>query len=162
MDTACSSSLVATHVSKQALEMHECSAALAEGVNVMLSPAASWSCAVAGMTSPRGRCFTFDESADGYLRSEAVGCFAVAPVGDVLDPKTYSDDAYCARSLGVSVKHDGKSASLTAPNGSSQRRLIEAVGDASCGCVLEAHGTGTALGDPIEVFVRTRRWGDLL
>merc|ERR1711965_127195 len=95
--------------------------------------------AVAGMTSLLGRCHTFDARADGYCRGE--GCVAA-----VLGPTSGTTVS------GSAVQHDGASASLTAPNGSSQKRLIAAVFRApGSPAALEAHGTGTALGDPIEV-----------
>ncbi|KAH8091987.1 ligase [Aureococcus anophagefferens] len=125
INTACSSGLVALQGAHDATAGGDAaSGALACGVNVVLEPTISINFAVKGITSPRGRCWTFDASADGYLRSEAAGCFAVAPVDDALDASGFSEDAYCATSLGVSVRHDGKSASLTAPNGSAQHAMI--------------------------------------
>ena len=137
-DTACSAALVASHAARRALQLGECTSSLASGVNLMLSPAVGTSFAVAGMTSPTGRCHTFDRRADGYCRGEGCGAFYFS---------TEADDVAVS---GTAVQQDGPSASLTAPNGTSQQRLIEAV-RAENGPSLEAHGTGTALGDPIEV-----------
>ena len=94
------------------------------------------------MLSVLGRCHTFDRRADGYCRGEGCGAFLLdSTVGEF-------------RVRGSAVQQDGPSASLTAPNGSSQKRLIKAVQEGSeVSCALEAHGTGTALGDPIEVVV---------
>ncbi|KAK7249188.1 phosphopantetheine binding protein [Aureococcus anophagefferens] len=90
------------------------------------------------MLSPRGRCHTFDGRADGYARGEGA-------LGTVLA-------AYATASLSRRPpQQHGAPASLTAPNGSSQRRLIAAVAPSDDGALLEAHGTGTALGDPVEV-----------
>ena len=136
-DTACSSSLVAAHQAVSALKLGESPAAAVAGVG-MLTVAVSVAFSAAGMLSALGRCHTFDRRADGYCRGEGCGAFYFS---------TESDDVAVS---GTAVQQDGPSASLTAPNGSSQQRLIEAV-KAGRGPSLEAHGTGTALGDPIEV-----------
>ena len=141
VDTACSAALVACREATKAVP--ECGHALSVGANLILSPVASDRFAVAGMTSPHGRSHTFDHRADGYARAEA--CCGVV-VGE-LD-----------RSLvvaGSALRQDGRSASLTAPSGQAQRSLIiTALADASVSVeelsLNEAHGTGTALGDPIE------------
>ena len=91
------------------------------------------------MLSFRGRCHTWDRHADGYCRGEACGTALLRE----------QDSSGCTV-LGVAVRQDGRSASLTAPNGSSQRRLLAVVSRAERTRILEAHGTGTALGDPIE------------
>ena len=93
----------------------------------------------AGMLSGSGRCHTFDRRADGYCRGEGCAAFLLS-----------RGDSEKVAISGTAVQQDGPSASPTAPNGSSQRRLITTVRDLSDGCALEAHGTGTALGDPIE------------
>jgi acyl transferase domain-containing protein len=108
--------------------------------------------AMAGMTSATGRCHTFDEAADGYVRSEGCGALVLRRAKDAL-----ADDQYIhAIVSGVGVAHDGMSASLTAPNGRAQERLIRStlreagitMDDVD---YLEAHGTGTILGDPVEM-----------
>ena len=115
----------------------------------MLTQLVSVAFSAAGMLSALGRCHTFDRRADGYCRGEACGAFLLSS----------EDDSKAVDVLGTAVQQDGPSASLTAPNGSSQRRLIETVRRALGGKqeipALEAHGTGTALGDPIEA--RRRR-----
>ena len=117
----------------------------------VLSEAGNYATAAGGMTSSLGRCHTVDRRADGYCRGEGCGAFALRSRGDGGE-ETAIDGAGV---LGSAVQQDGPSASLTAPNGSSQRRLIETVRRAVSGsdgvAALEAHGTGTALGDPIEV-----------
>ena len=148
IDTACSSGLVASHGSLRALQMHECTAALALGVNMIFSQAACISLAIAGMTSPRGRSHSFDSRADGYGRGEGCHAAVLQPSGD--------GDTPGLSLLGSCVRQDGKSASLTAPNGQAQQALLRAafadggVEPAALSC-YEAHGTGTPLGDPIEV-----------
>ena len=146
IDTACASALAALHTCVVALKTgSECEDGLGVGTKV-LSEAVNVATAVGGMTSALGRCHTFDVRADGYCRGEGCGAF-------LLRGSNYSNCE--AAILGSAVQQDGPSASLTAPNGSSQKRLIEAVrgGIAAAAGVqsLEAHGTGTALGDPIEV-----------
>ena len=148
-DTACSASLVAVHSSARALHCAECNTHLAAGVNLMLMQAASIGMAITGMTSVAGRCHTFDSRADGFGRGE--GCSAtVMRTGDT------SGSMQRSRCLGSAVRQDGRSASLTAPNGQAQQLLLRcALQDASLDAraisLNETHGTGTALGDPIEV-----------
>lgn len=151
LDTACSSSLVAIHLGATSLRAEECASALAMGVSV-LEENVTLAFSAAGMLSPLGRCHTFDSRADGYCRGEGCGAF-------VLDATDASPEmALC----GSAVQQDGASASLTAPNGTSQRRLLLAVkrhprrGRTS----LETHGTGTALGDPIEMAAATAALGE--
>lgn len=152
VDTACSSSLVAVHQACQALHSGDCDLALAGGVNVLLSPVSIIAASRARMLSPVGRCKTFDASADGYVRSEGCGILVLKRLSDALR----DGDRVCAVIPGSSVNQDGASSGLTVPNGGAQQRLISAAlaragltgGDVD---YLEAHGTGTALGDPIEV-----------
>ena len=149
-DTACSAALVASHAALRALQLAECTTGVASGVNLMLMPHGASSLAAAGMTSERGRCHTFDTLADGYARSEA--CAAATLMG----PQAVRRDAHLGS---AAVRQDGRSASLTAPNGKAQQALvIAALSELSLPraspALNEAHGTGTALGDPIEVGSR--------
>ena len=143
-DTACSSCLVVTHSALSALRLADCPEAAATGAWV-LTGTISVAFSAAGMLSALGRSHTFDRRADGYCRGEGVGAFVISvpESGDVAVS-------------GSAVQQDGPSASLTAPNGSSQQRLIEAVHERGGSPALEAHGTGTALGDPIEARVAAR------
>jgi acyl transferase domain-containing protein len=98
------------------------------------------------MTSARGRCHTFDDRADGYARGEGCGSVALRP---------YKGEGALVKLLGSAVRQDGRSASLTAPNGQAQQGLlVAALQDAESPVDMlalnEAHGTGTLLGDPIE------------
>ena len=145
-DTACSAALAAGHAGLRALQLAECGVGLVVGVTLMLAPGVGTSFAVAGMTSARGRSHTFDERADGYARGEA--CGGVALRGGM-------NDGAALGLFGSAVRQDGRSASLTAPNGQAQQGLlVAALQDASTSvdtlALNEAHGTGTALGDPIE------------
>jgi acyl transferase domain-containing protein len=144
-DTACSAALAACHAGLRALQLAECPTGLVVGVSLVLAPGISTSFATAGMTSAHGRCHTFDARADGYARGEACG-------GVVLRGGA---EAEAVGLLGSAVRQDGRSASLTAPNGQAQQGLLEAaMQDAKTSVdaleLSEAHGTGTALGDPIE------------
>ena len=152
VDTACSSSLVAVHQACQALHSGDCDLALAGGVNVLLSPVTIIAASRARMLSPVGRCKTFDASADGYVRSEGCGILVLKRLSDAVR----DGDRVCAVIPGSAVNQDGASSGLTVPNGGAQQRLI-ATALARAGLAggdvdyLEAHGTGTPLGDPIEV-----------
>ena len=144
-ETACSAALTACHAGLRALQLGECTIGLVAGASLMLAPDVGTSFAIAGMTSARGRCHTFDVRADGFARGEACGAVALR-CGIADEPISV---------CGSAVRQDGKSASLTAPNGKAQQSmLIAALQDAMCGGydlkLLEAHGTGTSLGDPIE------------
>ena len=152
VDTACSSSLVAVHQACQALRSGDCDLALAGGVNVLLSPMSIIAASRARMLSPGGRCRTFDADADGYVRSEGCGALLLKRLSDA----QRDGDRICAVIRSSAVNQDGASSGLTVPNGGAQQRLIAAALDRAGlrGAevdYLEAHGTGTALGDPIEV-----------
>lgn len=143
-DTACSAALTACHAGHRAVALDECAPGIVAGVNIMLTPRSHKLLAMAAMSSPRGRCHTFDRDADGYARGEAV-------VGAVL----LQQDGATLDVHGCGVRQDGRSASLTAPNGEAQAKLLSfthsrASVSIDALVVNEAHGTGTALGDPIE------------
>jgi 3-oxoacyl-(acyl-carrier-protein) synthase/thioesterase domain-containing protein len=144
-DTACSSSLSALQAALYAHTHQDSHTELVLGVNIMCDGNLSLIFAAARMTSPLGKSHTFDARADGYARGEACCCVALLPR---LESRSIRCDA------GV-VRQDGKSASLTAPNGTAQKAMLRAAlksaGRSSRGAfVLESHGTGTGLGDPIE------------
>ena len=152
VDTACSSTLVAMHRGVEAILAGRCDAALAGGVNVMLSPTLFISFAQAGMLSPDGVCRPFDEGANGYVRGEGAGMFLLKRLSAAL--KDGNPIHGVIRS--VVVNHGGRATSLTAPNPNAQAALLrealrEAKMDAGRFGYIEAHGTGTPLGDPIEV-----------
>ncbi|CAE7256047.1 pikAII [Symbiodinium microadriaticum] len=150
-DTACSSSLVAADAALSSLRRGTAEGALAAGTNLILGTGPYISFSKAKMLSEDGRCFTFDASANGYARGEGVGAAFLAVLAD-------GDGDVSARALlrGTAANQDGRSASLTAPNGPSQqavirRALSEAAASVGEVALIECHGTGTALGDPIEV-----------
>ena len=161
VDTACSSSLVALHQAAVALERDEVELALAGGVNAILTSGLTETYGAAGMLSPDGRCRTFDAGANGFVRGEGCGMLALMRLS------TARSRGYRVLGLvlGSAVNQDGASAGLTAPNGLAQERLIrEALGRAEVdpGTVdyLEAHGTGTPLGDPIELAAAAAAYGE--
>lgn len=153
IDTACSSSLVCTHVSKLHLRFKDFEpmpGSIVNGLNLMLYQGPFVGCCAAGMLSHEGRSFTFNATADGYARGELCGaaCFKL---------KQYANDGQIMGCLaGSQANQDGRSASLTAPNGPAQEKCLNAVlrechltpTEVDC---FECHGTGTSLGDPIEV-----------
>lgn len=157
VDTACSSSLVAVHSAVRALRAGDCETALAGGVNVLCHPANSVAYHQAGMLSPDGLCKTFDASANGYVRSEGGAVVLLKPLAKALA----DGDHVHAVIKGTATNHGGQSGGLTVPSAAMQAGLITAaLADAgvepSGVSYVEVHGTGTALGDPIEVQGLTR------
>lgn len=152
VDTACSSSLVAVHNACQSLRNHECEMAIAGGVNVILAPETYVAFSRAHMLSPEARCKTFAEQADGFIRSEGCGAIVLKRLSDA---QQHGDDIW-AVIKGSAVNQDGASGGLTVPSGPSQQAVIQSALTAAqikpeqVG-LIEAHGTGTPLGDPIEM-----------
>ena len=155
LDTACSSSLVAVHLGNKSLRNKETSVALAAGTNLILLPSTSASLARLGSLSNTGRSKTLDASADGYGRGES--CISL-----VLQSHTSDNLSDCLVNRPYAVVHgsaynqDGRSSGLTAPNGPAQTSLIKSASlDAKCSlqdvALVSMHGTGTSLGDPIEI-----------
>ncbi|WP_454780452.1 SDR family NAD(P)-dependent oxidoreductase [Legionella sp. WA2022007384] len=160
VDTACSSSLVAIHYACQSLKNQEIDYALAGGVNVLLLPEANITLCKAKALAPDGHCKTFDEHADGYARAEGCGVLLLKRLSDALRDK----DTILAVIKASAVNSDGRSAGLTVPNGKSQEEvMLKALSqtDLSSGDIsyIEAHGTGTPLGDPIEVHAINQVYG---
>lgn len=151
MDTACSSSLVAFHQACRAIVSGECTQALAGGVSLHLHPYGFITFSKASMLSPRGRCNVFDASGDGYVRSEGGGVFLLKDY----DQAVADGDNILAVVAGTAVNTDGRKSGLTVPSVDAQtalmRQAYEQAGISPADIdYLEAHGTGTAVGDPIE------------
>ncbi len=152
VDTACSSSLVAVHQAVQALRNGECDAAVAGGVNALITPAVTLGFdEIGAVLSPDGRIKSFSSDADGYTRSEGAGMLVLKRVDDA----RRDGDEILAVIAGSAVNHDGRSNGLIAPNQDAQadvlRRAYKDAGiDPRNVDYIEAHGTGTVLGDPIE------------
>lgn len=152
IDTACSSSLVAIHTACRALAAGDCAVAVAAGVNLILSPQSTREIGKTGAFSPAGSCRPFDARADGFVRGEGAGALLLKP----LDAALRDGDRVLAVIEGSVINQDGRSTGLTAPNVAAQTRLITSaltetgLTPADIG-YLETHGTGTPLGDPIEL-----------
>ncbi|MGW9075552.1 SDR family NAD(P)-dependent oxidoreductase [Streptomyces kronopolitis] len=152
IDTACSSSLVAVHRAAEAIRGGDCEVALAGGVNVIASPTLFVDMSQADMLSPDGRCRTFDARANGIVRAEGVGVVVLKR----LDAAIADGDVIHAVLRGSAVNHGGRTNSLTAPNPDAQAACIvkahrRAGVDPRTVGYVETHGTGTELGDPVEV-----------
>lgn len=152
IDTACSSSLVALHLACRALQSGECDLAVIGGANVMLTPHLHVYFSKAGIMSPTGRCHVFDDSADGYVRAEGCGIIVLQREPDA----QAGGRRIRARVLGTAVNQDGASTGFSAPNGAAQQKVLRSAWrragiTARDLSYLEAHGTGTPIGDPIEL-----------
>ncbi|MEV7283665.1 amino acid adenylation domain-containing protein [Streptomyces sp. NPDC093252] len=151
LDTACSSSLVAVHLACQSLSRGESGLALAGGTLLHMAPQYTIAETKGGFLSPEGRSRTFDASADGYVRAEGVGIVALKRLDDALR----DGDPIHAVITGSGVNQDGRTNGITVPSADAQVALIERV-CAEAGVVpgslqyVEAHGTSTPVGDPIE------------
>ncbi len=161
LDTACSSSLVATHQAVSGLQRGEADLALAGGVHLIVSGRLSELRGKAGMLAPDGQCKTFDAAANGYVRGEGCGIVVLKRLREA----EADGDRIWGVIRGSAVNQDGASPGLTVPNGASQERVIgAALSDAGLTPLdvdyLEAHGTGTTVGDPIELRAAATAYGD--
>ncbi|MCP4999268.1 MAG: polyketide synthase, partial [Hyphomicrobiales bacterium] len=152
VETACSSSLIAIHRAMTAIETDSCEMAIVGGVNTILTPATHISFNKAGMLCEDGRCKTFSAQANGYVRGEGVGMLFLK----TLNAAQQAGDHIYAVIRGSAENHGGRANSLTSPNPTAQAELLktaytQAGIDARTVSYIEAHGTGTALGDPIEI-----------
>ncbi|MFP5378550.1 MAG: beta-ketoacyl synthase N-terminal-like domain-containing protein [Vicinamibacteria bacterium] len=157
VDTACSSSLAAVHLASASLRRGECDAALAGGVQLLVSAESTVYLSRARALSPTGRCRTFDAAADGYARGEGAGLIVLKRLDDAIA----AGDRVLAVIRGSAMNHDGRTSGLTVPNGLAQEAVIRAaLADAEVAparvSFVEAHGTGTPLGDPIEIGALAR------
>jgi acyl transferase domain-containing protein/NADPH:quinone reductase-like Zn-dependent oxidoreductase/SAM-dependent methyltransferase/acyl carrier protein len=151
VDTACSSSLVAVHLACEDLRRGRIESALVGGVNLLLSPFPFVGFSRAGMLSKTGRCHSFDARADGYVRGEGGGVILLKP----LEKALADGDRIRAVILGSGTNSDGRTVGMSLPSRASQAALLRSVYEAAAVdperlCFIEAHGTGTAVGDPIE------------
>jgi acyl transferase domain-containing protein/acyl carrier protein len=162
LDTACSSSLVALHRAIESIHTGSCDMAIVGGVQVMLTPAGHISFGAAGMLAADGKCKTFDARANGYVRGEGSGAILIRPLEDALAD---GDHVY-AVIRSTAENHGGKATMLTAPNPNAQADLLveayeKAEIDPRTVGYLECHGTGTSLGDPIEIQAMKKAFSDL-
>src|SRR5574337_1136620 len=161
IDTACSSSLVAVHLACEGLRLRSSDLALAGGVNLILRPETQLALSKWGMLSRRGRCNECDAGADGFVRGEGAGVVVLKRLIDAVR----DGDRVLAVGRGSAVNQDGRSNGLTAPSTLAQREVIgEAMANADVDAdsvnFVETHGTGTALGDPIEFDALSAVYGD--
>lgn len=160
IDTACSSSLVAIHQAVGGLQRRDADLAIAGGVHLFLDGRALDLRANAGMMSPEGQCKTFDAAADGFVCGEGCGLVILKRLSEA----EADGDRIWGVIRGTSVNQDGASQGLTVPSGPSQERAIEEA-IARAGLLpsdvdyLEAHGTGTVVGDPIELNAAASVYG---
>lgn len=160
IDTACSSSLTAIHLACQSLRRGECELAVCGGVQLGLNPEVNVFLARSKAVAADGRCKPFDAAADGFGRGEGCAAVVLKRLSDAIADR----DRIVATILGTGVNHDGKSGGLTVPSQRAQEDVIRAalkqarVTAEEVG-FIEAHGTGTALGDPIEVAALTKIFG---
>ena len=162
IETACSSSLVAIHRAVLALKQGDCDLAIVGGINLILTPETHISFNKAGMLSPDGRCKTFSEQANGYVRGEGVGMLVLKKLTDA---ETAGDPIYAVIKSSAE-NHGGRANSLTAPNPKAQTALLKDAyqrAEVSIDSIsyIEAHGTGTELGDPIEVSALKSAFSEL-
>lgn len=159
IDTACSSSLVAIHRAVESLRSGLCEMALVGGISLMLAPELFVAFSQSGMLSRSGRCRAFDISADGYVRGEGLATLVLKPHATAQRDR----DFIYASIVGSAENHGGRSHSLTAPNFRAQARVIESAWRNAGTAIeklsfIETHGTGTPLGDPIEIAGLKLAW----
>jgi acyl transferase domain-containing protein/acyl carrier protein len=152
VDTMCSSSITAIHLACEALERGDCAAAVAGGVNVSIHPNKYLFLQQGNFTSSDGRCASFGEGGDGYVPGEGVGAVLLKPLARALE----DGDRIYGVIRGSALNHGGKTNGYTVPNPNAQAEVIhQAYRRAGVSCAqvgyIEAHGTGTSLGDPIEI-----------
>ncbi len=162
IDTACSSSLVALHRAIESIHTGSCDMAIVGGVQVMLSPAAYISFGMAGMLSGDGKCKTFDKGANGYVRGEGCGAVFLKPLAAA---EADGNHIYAVIKA-TAENHGGRVTALTAPNSFAQTELLVeayemAQTDPTTVGYIECHGTGTSLGDPIEIQSLTKAFSEL-
>ena len=163
IETACSSSLVAIHRGVQAIASGQCNMAIVGGINTLVSPELHMSFCKAGMLSEDGRCKAFSAQANGYVRGEGVGMLVLKKLSEA-----EQDDDHIYGVIRASAEnHGGRASSLTSPNPRAQADLLleayrRAGIDPRTVGYIEAHGTGTVLGDPIEINGLKTAWSELL
>ncbi|WP_460732697.1 SDR family NAD(P)-dependent oxidoreductase [Lysobacter tyrosinilyticus] len=162
LDTACSSSLVALHRAIESIHTGSCDMAIVGGVQVMLTPAGHISFGAAGMLADDGKCKTFDSRANGYVRGEGSGAILIKPLENAIA----DGDHIYAVVKSTAENHGGKVTMLTAPNPNAQADLLveayeKAEIDPRSVGYLECHGTGTSLGDPIEIQAMKKAFSEL-
>lgn len=160
VDTACSSGLTAIHLACESLKRGECDVAIAGGVNLYLHPYKYLGMCQMKMLSPKGKCHSFGIDGDGFVPGEGIGVFVLKPLSQAIADGDHIHGVI----KGTSINHDGATNGFTVPNPNAQASLItdtlnKSGIDPRTISYIEAHGTGTALGDPIEVTGLTKAFG---
>lgn len=151
--TACSSSMTGLHEACHAINSGECESAVVVCSNIIYSPRTTATLQEQSVTSPTGYCKTFDADADGYVRAEAVSALYIKKLSDAIR----DGDPVRSVVLSTCINAGGRAATLTSPNAAAQEALIRrghqlaGISDFSKTAMIECHGTGTKVGDPIEV-----------
>ncbi|RYP67274.1 hypothetical protein DL769_005813 [Monosporascus sp. CRB-8-3] len=161
IDTACSSSLVAFHQACRNVQSGDSPMAIVSGVNLMEHPSTTQNLCNLGVLSPDGQCFTFDERANGYGRGEGVGTVVIKPLRHALR----DCNPIHAVVRGTGSNQDGRTAGITLPSKDAQQCLIRQIYasqklDMAETCYVEAHGTATQVGDPLEISAISAAFGD--
>lgn len=160
--TACSSALSGLHEACLAIQHGDCEAAIVGGINLILAPAMTAFMSEKGVLSPEGSCKTFSSDADGYARGEGISAVYIKP----LDAALRDGNPIRAVIKSTMANHDGKTQGITYPSTDSQEAMIRkayqlaGISDFSQTAFVECHGTGTAVGDPIETNAVARVFGD--
>ncbi len=163
VDTACSSSLSAIHLACQSIRSGDCVMAVAGGVNLCLHPRRHWILSKAGMAASDGRCHSFGAGGDGYVPGEGIGAVILKP----LSRAKADGDRIQGVILGSALNHGGRTSGYTVPNPVAQGDAVAAALDRAgidprSISYLEAHGTGTPLGDPIEIRGLARAFSEAM
>lgn len=158
-DTACSSALYALHYAVQSINSGESKLALVAGINILLTPTTFIAFGKTGMLSPSGQCRSFDAGADGYVRGEGGGVILLKSLARAIE----DGDQIYGVVKGSAINHGGRSQTLTSPNAFAQSQVIQdAYKRAGIApdrvSYIEAHGTGTPKGDPLEITGLKRAW----
>nr|ALQ32767.1 putative polyketide synthase [Fusarium aywerte] len=156
----CSSSLIALHEAMRAIRAGDCSGAIVAGTNLIFSPTMSMAMTEQGVLSPDASCKTFDATANGYARGEAINAIFLKP----LDNALHDGDPIRAVVRATSSNSDGKTPGMSMPSSESHEALIHRAYEEACldpkdTCFVEAHGTGTSVGDPLEATAIARVFG---
>jgi acyl transferase domain-containing protein/tryptophanase/SAM-dependent methyltransferase len=162
LDTACSSSLIALHRAIESIHTGSCDMAIVGGVQIMVSPSGHISFGSAGMLSSDGKCKTFDKRANGYVRGEGCGAILLKR----LSAAEADGNHIYAVIKATAENHGGRVTTLTAPNSAAQSALLveayeKAQVDPATVGYIECHGTGTSLGDPIEIQALSKAFSEL-
>ncbi|OJJ26222.1 hypothetical protein BI308_07420 [Roseofilum reptotaenium AO1-A] len=162
IDTACSSSLVALHYALKSLKESECDMALVGGLSVLFTSTTYIQMSQLGMLSPTGQCRTFSSDADGYVRGEGAGVVLLKPLTKAIE----DGDRIYGVIQGSAINHGGQARTITSPNVYAQAQVIRSAhsrANISPNTVsyIESHGTGTPLGDPIEINALKRAYRQL-